>query len=106
MRDTSYNKFGHNFAIWVMGRRPGFFKPQRYKYLCMRCKWSFILNDEYRGSIRVCLEKAGAMTTAEAEYRLRTFESGPCPGSQSSKVQSPEGSRLENVIPMRREHRL
>ena len=35
----------HNFAIWVMGKRPGFFRPQRYMYRCLRCKWAFVVND-------------------------------------------------------------
>ncbi len=39
----------HNFAIWVLGAGDrGFFKPQRYTYRCLRCQWTFIVNDEYR----------------------------------------------------------
>jgi hypothetical protein len=70
----------HNFAIWVLGRRPGFFKPQRYTYRCLRCQWTFIVNDERRGSIRVAFDRSGLLTASEAARRLATFEMGPCPG--------------------------
>ena len=70
----------HNFAIWVLGRRPGFFKPQRYTYRCLRCQWTFVVNDEYRGSVRVAFDRSGLLSTSEAERRLATFEMGPCPG--------------------------
>ena len=94
----------HNFAIWVMGRRPGWFKPQRYMYRCLRCRWAFVVNDEYRGSIRVAAEKAGEITASEAERRLVTFESGPCPGYQTA-IEAEGGSQPANVIQMRRDNR-
>jgi len=97
--DAEYS-LKHNFAIWVMGRRPGWFKPQRYMYRCLRCKWAFVVNDEYRGSIRVAADKAGEITSAEAERRLATFEGGPCPSYQIVR-----GAQPANVIPMRRENR-
>ncbi len=101
MKLNSNDGLRHNFAIWVMGRRPGFFKPQRYMYRCLRCKWAFMVNDEYRGSIRVAADKAGEITEVEAERRLATFECGPCPGYQAAV----EESQAANVIPMRRENR-
>jgi len=101
MKLNSNDVLRHNFAIWVMGRRPGFFKPQRYMYRCLRCNWAFVVNDEYRGSIRVAADKAGEITQTEAERRLATFESGPCPGYQAAV----EESQPANVIPMRRENR-
>jgi hypothetical protein len=87
-----------------MARRPGFFQPQRYLYRCLRCKWAFVVNDEYRGSIRVAADKAGEITAAEAERRLATFECGPCPGYQTA-IETAEESQPSNVIPMRRENR-
>ena len=96
--------FRHNFAIWVMGKRPGFFKPQRYMYRCLRCKWAFVVNGEYRGSIRVVADKAGEITVAEAQRRLATFESGPCPGYQTP-IEAKQGSQPASVLPMRRENR-
>ena len=101
MKINSNDGLRHNFAIWVMGRRPGFFKPQRYMYRCLRCKWAFMVNDEYRSSIRVAHDKAGEITEAEAERRLATFEYGPCPGYQAA----PEAVEQSNVTAMRRENR-
>jgi len=91
----------HNFAIWVMGRRPGWFKPQRYMYRCLRCKWSFVINDERRGSLRCAADKTGELTREEELRRIATFE-GPCPGYQHEIA--PE-ELPENVIPMRRDYR-
>lgn len=104
MSKLEYTSLRHNFAIWVMGRRPGFFKPQRYMYRCLRCKWTFMVNDEHRGSIRVAADKAGEITAAEAERRLATFESGPCPGNQAA-AETAEQPQRANVITMRRENR-
>jgi hypothetical protein len=98
------HSFRHNFAIWVMGKRPGFFKPQRYVYRCLRCKWAFVVNDEYRGSIRVAADKAGDITVADAEQRLATFECGPCPGYQNV-TETAEHSWVTKIIPLRRENR-
>ena len=94
----------HNFAIWVIGQRPGFFKPLRYMYRCLRCRWAFDVNDEYRGSIRVAVDEAAAMTQAESDRRLASFDSGPCPGYQAA-IEVVEESSRGKIIPMRRECR-
>ena len=93
----------HNFAIWVMGRRPGWFKPQRYMYRCLRCKWSFVINDERRGSVRVAADTAGELTREEELRRIATFTDGPCPGYQHETIAAEE--LPENVIPLRRDNR-
>ena len=69
----------HNFAIWVMGRRPGWFKPQRYMYRCLRCKWSFVVNDGRRGALRPIPENGTPLTRDEVVARAETFAAGPCP---------------------------
>jgi len=92
----------HNFAIWVMGRRPGWFKPQRYMYRCLRCKWSFVVNDERRGSLRMAADKAGELTREEELRRIATFADGPCPGYQ--EIRRTE-ELPENVIPLQRNNR-
>jgi hypothetical protein len=94
----------HNFAIWVMGRRPGWFKPQRYMYRCLRCKWAFVINDERRGSIRVAADKVAELSREEELRRIATFTDGPCPGYQSDAAAA-EVSQAGNVIPLRRENR-
>jgi hypothetical protein len=104
MKANTSNILRHNFAIWVMGRRPGWFKPQRYMYRCLRCKWAFVINDERRGSIRVAADKAGELTREEELRRIAGFTDGPCPGYQSDAA-APEQSQAGNVIPLRRENR-
>ncbi|HLX38255.1 MAG TPA: hypothetical protein VKR29_10660 [Candidatus Binataceae bacterium] len=96
---VSPNTLRHNFAIWVMGRKPGWFKPQRYMYRCLRCKWSFVINDERRGSVRMAADTPG-MTPQEEARRIATFVEGPCPGYQSEAEALPA-----NVVPLRRDSR-
>ncbi len=102
---VSRNILRHNFAIWVMGRKPGWFKPQRYMYRCLRCKWAFMVNDEHSGSVRVASETAGELDVAEEQRRLASFVEGPCPGYQSGNAEVEE-SQPANVIPLRRENRV
>ena len=45
-------KMPHLFAIKVLDKLPGLFKPRRYLYHCARCKWSFVVNDGRRGALR------------------------------------------------------
>jgi hypothetical protein len=103
MKVISTNTLRHNFAIWVMGRKPGWFKPQRYMYRCLRCKWSFVINDERRGSIRVAADTPG-MTAEEEARRLATFADGPCPGYEEAH-EVITGPRPNNVVPLRRDDR-
>ncbi len=70
----------HDFVIKSMGRLPGFFKPHRYLYVCMRCKWSFMVNDGRRGVITALDRDRNPLKAVEAGERLKTFEVGPCPG--------------------------
>ncbi len=93
----------HNFAIWVMGRKPGWFKPQRYIYRCLRCKWAFMVNDDHRGSVRVAADEAGEISVAENKRRLASFVSGPCPGYQTAAIKPIAQPQPSRVIPMRRE---
>jgi hypothetical protein len=101
MKINSNNGLRHNFAIWVMGRRPGWFKPQRYMYRCLRCKWAFMVNDEHSGSLRVAADEAGAITAAEEKRRLDSFVAGPCPGYQAATA----AVEASNIVAMRRENR-
>jgi hypothetical protein len=104
MKVNTNDVLRHNFAIWVMGRKPGWFKPQRYMYRCLRCRWAFVVNDDHSGSLRVAADTAGEMTTAEERRRLDSFLSGPCPGYQAVP-ETVEESKQGNVISMRRENR-
>lgn len=103
MKVNRNNVLRHNFAIWVMGRKPGWFKPQRYMYRCLRCKWAFMVNDEHSGSVRVAADTAGELSAAEEHRRLASFVEGPCPGYQAGTEEVE--SQATNVIPLRRENR-
>jgi hypothetical protein len=105
MKVNTNNVLRHNFAIWVMGRRPGWLKPQRYMYRCLRCKWAFVINDERRGSIRVAADRAGELTREEELRRIATFTDGPCPGYQGVLLDGEKSHHPSNVIVMRREKR-
>jgi hypothetical protein len=99
MKVNTNNVLRHNYAIWVMGRRPGWFKPQRYMYRCLRCKWAFMVNDDHSGSIRIAGDKD--LSSAEERRRLDSFVAGPCPGYQTET----EEVQQSNVIALRRENR-
>jgi hypothetical protein len=92
----------HNYAIWVMGRRPGWFKPQRYMYRCLRCKWAFMVNDDHSGSLRVAGDEH--VSSEETRRRLASFAEGPCPGYDTTSAAA-EPVYPGNVIAMRRENR-
>jgi hypothetical protein len=104
MKVNTNDVLRHNYAIWVMGRRPGWFKPQRYMYRCLRCKWAFIINDERRGAIRVATDTTGELSREEELRRIATFTDGPCPG-YSAVGQEIAGTKATNVVPIRRENR-
>ena len=100
----------HNFAIWVLGRNPGFWKPQRYMYRCVRCKWTFVINDGKSGVIRAVANDNGtSITPEEARARLATFAEGPCPGLKEitrppiAKTQTRQ--RIINIIEERTRRR-
>jgi len=67
----------HNFAIKAL-EKPGLFKPRPYLYYCIRCKWTFRVNDR-RGSV-VAVDNAGQpLPAGENAKRVATFAEGPCP---------------------------
>ena len=83
MKVNTNNVLRHNYAIWVMGRRPGWFKPQRYMYRCLRCKWAFMVNDDHSGSVRVAGDRrrltrressAGSTASSRSVPRLSDAE--------------------------------
>jgi hypothetical protein len=69
----------HMFAIKVLDRLPGLFKPNRYLYHCARCKWSFVVNDGRRGVITPLGDDGNPLAHDEALKRAATFALGPCP---------------------------
>jgi len=79
MKQKSQSKMPHMFAIKVLDKLPGLFKPRRYLYHCARCKWSFVVNDGRRGALRPIGENGKPLTRDEVVARAATFAAGPCP---------------------------
>lgn len=69
----------HSYAIKVLGKLPGLFQPQRYAYYCVRCKWSFLVNDGRRGVVTALDASGKPLERTEAAQRVATFTDGPCP---------------------------
>jgi len=75
----SPSEMRHNFAIWALetdaasGRR-------LHLYYCLRCKWSFRVEDRWTVVTVTPLDENGsAIQSSEAAERLATFGLGPCP---------------------------
>lgn len=79
MKQTLQMRTPHLFAIKALDKLPGFFKPRRYLYHCVRCKWSFVVNDGRRGALRPIAEEGTTLTRDEVVARASTFAAGPCP---------------------------
>src|SRR5437870_2888927 len=102
----------HTFSIWLLGRRPGFFQPQRYVYRCIRCKWAFLVNEPRRGRVLALDEHDARLEGGEAERRLATFADGPCPAlnqvaaalEQNGKVASVDRRDILRSLPGGRDH--
>ncbi len=91
----------HNFVVKPL-QKPGIFKPWPYIYMCLRCRYTFLVS-ERRGSI-VALDRQGRpIPEPENSRRLATFTQGPCP---AFKV-APRGSPRQTAsLAKRRRHSL
>jgi hypothetical protein len=89
----------HHFAIEALDKS-GPFRPQPYLYTCVRCKWTFRINDS-RGSV-IALDGLGRLLSEpENAKRIVTFHRGPCPAFpvfEYSVAESPRESRLSDYI--------
>lgn len=72
----------HSFAIKALEKR-GIFKPRPYVYICLRCRYTFLVN-ERRGSIVALDRKAQPIPEPENSRRLATFAQGPCPAFKAA----------------------
>jgi hypothetical protein len=77
----------HAFAIKILDKLPGLFKPHRYLYHCARCKWSFVVNDGRSGVINPVDRDGNPLPHDEAVKRAVTFALGPCPALQVLNVE-------------------
>jgi len=97
----------HMFAIKVLDRLTGLFKPNRYLYHCARCKWSFVVNDGRRGVITPVDDNGKPLAHDEAIQRAKTFALGPCPALQvlnleHGPIQTSNGANLHRIDRARR----
>jgi len=86
-RDYSEKPFSpvemkHNFAIRSL-KKPAFFAPRRYIYLCVRCKQIFLVNGR-RGSIVAIDRNKTPLPEPENSRQAKTFAEGPCPSFRLS----------------------
>jgi hypothetical protein len=69
----------HMFAIKDLGQS-GWFKPHRYRYFCVLCRWTFLVENR-RGDATAWDESGHALSGAESAARVATFAVGPCPAA-------------------------
>jgi hypothetical protein len=81
----------HSFVIKAL-QKAGILKPRPYIYICLRCKYTFLVN-ERRGSIVALDRKAQPIPEPENSRRLATFVQGPCPAFRAAI----QGRRFEGV---------
>jgi hypothetical protein len=77
----------HMFAIRDLGQS-GWFKPHRYRYFCVLCRWTFLVENR-RGDATGLDESGRALHGAENAGRVATFALGPCPAAMP-ELQSAE----------------
>jgi hypothetical protein len=73
----SASEMRHNFAIWTL-ERSGASLRHTHVYYCLRCKWTFQVNDS-SGTVIPLDQNGLPIEEHEATERLATFGYGPCP---------------------------
>jgi hypothetical protein len=81
-RRFSVGDLRHNFAIKAL-QKPGIFRPRPYLYICVRCRYTFLVN-ERRGSIVALDRKGQTIPEPENSRRSATFAEGPCPAFKTA----------------------
>ena len=71
----------HTFLVKTLKKR-GIFKPRPNAYLCLRCRYAFLVNERH-GLIVAVDRKAQPIPDPENSRRLATFAQGPCPALKS-----------------------
>lgn len=97
----------HVFAIKILDKLPGLFKPHRYLYYCARCKWSFVVNDGRSGMITPVDDDGNPLPHGEALSRVATFALGPCPAlqvlnSMPAPIRTSNGTDASRIDHLRR----
>lgn len=73
----SPNEMRHSFAIWAV-KNADTSGHRSHLYYCVRCKWSFRVDDRSRSVTPLDQNRSG-LQNFEAAARLATFDVGPCP---------------------------
>lgn len=89
----------HSFVVKAL-KKPGFFKPRSYIYICLSCKYAFLVNVR-RDSIVALDRKARPIPEPENSRRLATFAEGPCPAFKAASERLP-GETVKLVKPKRK----
>jgi hypothetical protein len=97
VRRFSVEDLRHNFAIKAL-QKPGLFKPRPYLYICVRCRYTFLVNRR-RGSIEALDRERRLIPEPENSARLATFAEGPC---TAFKTASRRMQRQTVELPKRR----
>jgi hypothetical protein len=67
----------HDYFIEDLGQPAGWFKAHRYRYLCMRCGWVFIVENR-AGEVSAMGEGDEGLPEPQNSQRIKTFVDGPC----------------------------
>jgi hypothetical protein len=81
-RRLSVEDLLHTFVIKAL-QKPGIFRPRPYLYICVRCRYTFLVN-ERRGSIVALDRKGQPILEPENSRRSATFAEGPCPAFKTA----------------------
>ncbi|MGO9061352.1 MAG: hypothetical protein ACLQU2_28830 [Candidatus Binataceae bacterium] len=71
----------HDYFIEDLGQAAGWFKPHRHRYSCLRCGWTFLVEDS-RGAVVALDEFGEPLPRPLNAARVQTFVDGPCQPSQ------------------------
>jgi hypothetical protein len=67
----------HDFAIEALGRSRRF-GPLRYRYFCVRCRWTFLAVGRF---VTASDERGEPLAQPGNAERVATFSDGPCPAA-------------------------
>jgi hypothetical protein len=101
----AYVAMKHDYFIEDLGQAAGWFKPHRYRYSCLRCAWSFVVEDG-RGKVTALDEFDRPMPEPLSGERVQTFVDGPCVPSWETVARPHPAIKkfvVRNLRPVRRE---
>lgn len=76
----------HDFIIEDLGQA-GWLRPHSYRYYCVRCRWTFLIEGR-RGEVTALDEVGAPLPEAENARRISTFALGPCCEPFTHRVRS------------------